>query len=389
MGAGMTAAARRPPIRGPEPWQTVAGTSWCHFDRWFALVTVASFDGDTDALRAELVRRLRASLHGQDDAEAKLSHLADLRARMDAAGIDASVLAAAGKADRATMAKAQRKVLDQFLDGRAMTPAMRDTPRVLLARRARYGHWDRFPVSPDRWYDRLGGGRPASYVSKGDSSAAADQLRDRLARLDGAPRGLADRLALYRAFHTVGIELADRSDDSYGVIGELRLEAFRTYLAVDWASAGMAPEHYWQDLCELVVSEDFGLTHEEETLPFERVPDANADLVESILLGLVEEWRAAYGDYQADEALALVGWLHIAGRRYHRYVDAARGLGSDHWRPVAALAESAHRADRPDIAVEVFRAADRPGHHRDYLRDRCFGLTGVDLDDSPADLGHL
>jgi hypothetical protein len=99
MDPGVTTAARRPPVFGPEPWQTVAGTSWCHFDRWFALVTVASFGGDTDALRAELVRRLRASLHGRHDVEAKLSHLTDLRARMDAAGIDASVLASASDAD--------------------------------------------------------------------------------------------------------------------------------------------------------------------------------------------------------------------------------------------------------------------------------------------------
>lgn len=99
--------------------------------------------------------------------------------------------------------------------------------------------------------------------------------------------------------------------------------------------------HYWQDLCELLVSEVHALTHQHKTLPFQRAPAGQADLIEAILVGLAEEWRAASHDYQADEALELVAWLHIAGRRYTRYVDDARRLGSDHWIPIVALAESA------------------------------------------------
>lgn len=94
------------------------------------------------------------------------------------------------------------------------------------------------------------------------------------------------------------------------------------------------------------------------------MPVGQADSIESILLGLADEYQGAYEDYQADEALQLIAWLHIAGRRYRRYTQAARRLGSDHWRPVAALAESALAAKRRDIAVEVFQAADQPGPHR-------------------------
>ena len=46
-------------------------------------------------------------------------------------------------------------MLDQALEGRAMTPAMRDTPGTRLEQRARYGHWDYFPVNPHRWYEKL------------------------------------------------------------------------------------------------------------------------------------------------------------------------------------------------------------------------------------------
>ncbi len=60
----MTSTPRRPPIFGPEPWTTPAGADWCHFDLWFAIVAVADFGGDLDALEAEMIARLRSSGHG-------------------------------------------------------------------------------------------------------------------------------------------------------------------------------------------------------------------------------------------------------------------------------------------------------------------------------------
>jgi hypothetical protein len=359
----------------------VAGVPWCHFDRWFALVAVTDFAGDLDALEHELVGRLLSSLHGRTDVEAKLSHLADLRDRMTAAGVSPAVLAGAAEPEQTTLAKAQRKVRDQALEGRAMTQAMRDTPRVRLERRARYGHWDQFPVTPSRWYEKLAGRRPATHITKGRSFAVTRQLRERLVRFDGPRRALGDRLALYRAFHTVGVELAERGDDSYGNIGELRLEAFRTYLSIDWGATGIDAAHYWQDLCELLVSEVYALTYRHETRPFEDVPAGHEDLIERILVQLADEWRAAFQDFQAEEALELIAWLHLAGHRYTRYSQAAQRLGSNHWQPIEALAESALAAGRHDVAVDVFRAADQPGMHRDHLRRRCLELTGVRLAD--------
>jgi hypothetical protein len=47
--------------------------------------------------------------------------------------------------------------------------------------------------------------------------------------------------------------------------------------------------------------------------------------------------------------------------------------------PIEAMAESALGSGRPDLALEVFRAADRPGFHQEHLRRRCLALTGVDI----------
>jgi hypothetical protein len=377
----MTAPGRRPPIFGPEPWTTIAGIEWCHFDWWFALVVTEDFDGDPDALRTQLETTLRSSLHRRVDTQAKLSHLADLRSRLDTAGLGCGDLAEAEEPDKRVLGKARRKVLEQALDGRAMTSAMRDTPARRLEQRARYGYWAKFPTNPDRFYERLAGRRNDTFVPKGRSFDATRRLRERLAKLDGPRRTLPDRLALYRAFHTVGLELAHRGDDSYGVIGELRLDVFKTYLAIDWTTAGVDAADYWQDLCELMVCETHALTYEDDALPFRRIPAGQAELVETILLRLAEEYRAAYEDYQADEADQLVAWLHLAGRRYTKYVDAARRLGSDHWRPIVALTESAIAGNQPELAVDVFRAADQPGPHRDHLRTKCLQFTGVALGD--------
>jgi hypothetical protein len=141
----------------------------------------------------------------------------------------------------------------------------------------------------------------------------------------------------------------------------------------------MAADAYWADLCDLVVFEDYALDYEEETLPWARVPAGQAGLVERLLLSLEAECRTRYLDYQAEEARRQLAWLAVARRRFGRYVEAASRLGTDHWREIEALAESALRSGRRELAVEVFRAADRPGWHQKLLRERCLELTGIDL----------
>ncbi|MHB1555311.1 MAG: hypothetical protein ACYCZP_15505 [Acidimicrobiales bacterium] len=62
-------------------------------------------------------------------------------------------------------------------------------------------------------------------------------------------------------------------------------------------------------------------------------------------------------------------------------MEVAARLGTDHWREVEALAESALRSKRRDVAIGVFQAADRPGRHQQRLRERCTSLTGVVIGD--------
>ena len=305
----MTANERpkQAPRFGPEPWREIAGLTWSLWDLWFCVVAMLDHDGDLEALADTFVDALRSHRSLDRNAyEAKLSHLNDLLLRLDDVGLHPSDLAGADALAVQRMVKrAQRKVTGRVsLEWRACTPAMIDTPRRLLQHRARSGHWPSFPSDPAPFFERFRRTVDRKgFVSKNQTFAIAKTLGKRLADLDGPRRNLPDRLALYRAFHTAGLEIADAADDSYGVLGEARNEAWLTYLDIDWRSAGMAPVDYWQDLCELIIWEPYGLDFREEHA---RQPPARTEdvpLIESILLGLEEEHRDAVLDDEADEAL--------------------------------------------------------------------------------------
>lgn len=345
------------------------------------VVAVLDYEGDLDALEDRFLTELRQSVSGRDGAEAKLSHLADLRSRLEEAGCAPDTLTGDEAAsNRQLVAKARKKVADSHLEGRAMTPSMWETSRVVLSRRARYGHWEAFPSSPAPFYEQFRAAVEVKHhITKGRTFRKVETLEGRLGRLDGPRRSLPDRLALYRAFHSAGMELADRADDSYGNVGMMRADAWHAYLEIDWAAAGIPSHSYWRDLCELVVWEPYGLGYREETLPYGRVAASDVDLLEGILLGLEAELRRVYLDFEADEARQQLAWLHVAGNRVGRYQAAAERLGTDHWMPIMAMAESALDSSGPAAAADVFRAADRSGYHQSYLRKECSKMTGVDL----------
>jgi hypothetical protein len=368
---------------GPETWTEIEGRDWSLWDLWFCVVATIDHDGDLDALADSFVDALRS--HGNYDRpanEAKLSHLTDLRARLRDANLVAADLARPDPlADQKTARRAREKVTGRVgLEGRACTPAMVDTPRRLLQQRARVGHWSSFPSDPARFFERF---RPAvdcrGFVTKGKSFAIASRLTRRLADLDGPRRTLPDRLALYRAFHTAGLELADAADDSYGVIGQARTEAWLTYLDIDWRTAGIDPNPYWQDLCELLVWEPYAVDHGNEIAWFSSARRGDVDVIEAILLALESEHRRVVLDYEAAAALEALADLYLATKTRDRYVDAAHRLGSRSWRHVEAMATSQWSSGDCDGAIAVFRAADQPGWHRDHLRAKCLAMTGVDL----------
>lgn len=125
------AAPRRQPVFGPEPWASVGGREWSHWDLWYCLVAVLDHGGGLDGLEAVFVAGLKGPLWGRDAIEAKLSHLTDLRTRLSEARLSpAGLIPPDAGVDRGLVSKARRKLSGRGLESRAMTPAMVDTPRA-------------------------------------------------------------------------------------------------------------------------------------------------------------------------------------------------------------------------------------------------------------------
>jgi hypothetical protein len=85
---------RRPPIYGPELWAERAEAGWSHWDLWFCVVCLTETEDDWAALEEEIIARDRRGSVMSRTWERKRSHLLDLRARLDAAGLSAADLAA-------------------------------------------------------------------------------------------------------------------------------------------------------------------------------------------------------------------------------------------------------------------------------------------------------
>ncbi len=127
---------RRPPVFGPEPWGEIAGRSWSQWDLWFCAVAVADHGASLDQLEERLAGELQDRSSTREGTESKLSHLADLRARVDDAGLVPGDLASPEVLlERGLLAKARKKLAEHYLEGRAKTPAMIETPRVRMERR--------------------------------------------------------------------------------------------------------------------------------------------------------------------------------------------------------------------------------------------------------------
>ena len=166
--------------------------------------------------------------------------------------------------------------------------------------------------------------------------------------------------------------------DRGGVLAALYGKAvLAPYFEVAWAGSGLAPETYYRDFLNLAIWEDYGLLHEELGPFFRVVPPEHVARADAILRPLRRELQGHEElDYPAEAALTLLGALHAEKEDFDHFVDLAREMGSRHWHRVKLLGRTAWRAGESDLAREVFRAADPPGEHRDYLRKACGQITG-------------
>lgn len=370
-------STRRPPIFGPEPWAERARASWSHWDLWFCLVCLTEAGGDWAVLEEEIIARDRRRSVTSRTWERKRSHLLDLQARLGEAGLSTADIATDCLEDKTLRAKARRKVLDQDLAERDLTPAMQDTPRRRLRERALRGYWEDFPLSPSKDYEVFADLADAEHrsfrLATEMEAIATEEHEDRA----GDP---ARQLALWRAVLTAGVEaFLHGLRDSDGAMGTFVGEAIDTYSRLPWRETGIDPAVYWADLCEWCIWEDWGIRHRRDTAPFRGASKRDVDLVEQLLLDLEAEHRSHRLDYEADQALQLIAWLAVATGSSDRFVPAAERLRGEWWMPVDAMGEEAAKAGKADLAASVYSAAIAGGGwHVDHLTRLCRQRTGLE-----------
>jgi hypothetical protein len=343
-----------------------------YWDFWIADVLTREFEGDWDKMCDHFRAEKAGRSFRRHSAEELLNHLHLLRQTLDRAGLTVGdILEEADPAFlKKQFRKARRKVLEMGYQDRERSPWMIHTPRRKRKARAMRGHWKHFPVSPQEYADMLERRyKTSGWYKAGQSFALQSKLSASLKKR-AEHASLAELFALYRAFLAVVAENMDMVDDSYGVIGDLYQTVFEEYLQFDRAALDMPLEILLQDLIELIIWEDYGGTDHGKPIFFASLASPEVPLVESILQEQWDELRELELDYQAEEALTMLGMFYQKQQMFDKFVPMAKAMGTREWERITTMSEMAEKQGRYDLAVAVYEACLGPGFHEKFLREK-------------------
>lgn len=346
-----------------------------YWDLWMILLADREFDADLDRLAAEMrAQRVRSCPTGlgREEWNGRLSHLRDLQRRLRAGGLDlAAVLEAAGPLVRQEARRARRKVMEKPARQAEWSQPMRATPQKKGFECALYGHWNDFPISPRPYAEEIAANFNGHKFYTERESFSVSRRLDRYiteGKNLAAQGDHAEALAMLRAVLTETIQVMGFADDSCGVIGDSFQAAFREYLAIEPVSTGIDETVFLHDLLMLLIWEDYGLTYRQTDGYFGKLSREQGQICIDFLRQQIEHLKAEDLDYQAQEALTLLGQVASEQGRFELFISLAREMKSDHWRRILLLADAAMQGRKRDLAMLVFEAALQPGPHYDYLR---------------------
>jgi hypothetical protein len=343
-----------------------------YWDLWFALVAHADFDGSWDRFVAHL-REQKNQGGSSRLAERKLSHLRDLERRLRQANVEINAIVAQIEQLPVELRRARNQVLTREPREYEWSDAMRHPPRQRRYASALRGLWPCFPASPVSYATRLASQFATHrWFSANQSFGLArklDTFLDEVASVIQQDQ-YAQAQAMLRAFLTVVIELIEVADDSFGCLGDSFRDGFAKYLAIPRDATGMDATVFFHDLLTLLIWEDYGLTSEQTEGYFAGLTPAEGDWCIDYLQQQIQELQDDDLDYQAEEALTLLGQVVAEQQRFDRFEELARHMGTRHWKRIIVLADRAVKQRKRQLAVAVFEAALSPGVHEGFLRQK-------------------
>ena len=369
-------APKKPTILGTDHALTLSsahGTSLdlSYWDLWFSIVAVLMHNGDLDRLARRIKDEKSMIRYNRNSIERKRCHIRDLKRRLvEASVIPGDVVLAAVDLAKTEKQRALKKVMESIDREQEFSEPMRNTPRKRRFEHALRGYWDRFPVSPEPYAEKVWGHfRSKKFYSKNASfriSRILDGYVEQAKKLlEGGKAAQAQ--ALLRGWMTVIIELIQKADDSFGSIGMSFDEGFTAYIKIPLEQTRIDDAVYFSDLLDFLIWEDYGLTDRGIEGYFRRLTEGQADLcIEHLRL----EITALLDDdleYESEEALTLLGQLVAEQERFDDFEDLARQMGSRAWRRIVRLADIAMKRQKQSLALKVFEAAMTKGDHLDFL----------------------
>ena len=356
-------------IKCPNSSNMLTITYW---DLWIALIVVNTFHYNWDNMIDYLSRKAKENLHLRDEFEAILNHIHLLRQTLSEAELSIGDILEEPDTQflKKQEVKAKRKILEMRFDSKEKSAWMINTPRKMLSIRAMRGYWNRFPVNPNRYANSL----ERLYKSTGFYSANQSfSLETKLSNFINKRESCTSHhelFALYRAFLTVIIEKMNMVDDSYGVIGDLYEEIFKKYYLLDRTKLDMSPSDFFLDLIGLIVWEDYGCTDRYKPDFFANLSSSEILLVESILQKQRDELRKFKLEYQAENALTMLGMLYVQNLIFDKFVSIAKEMGTRQWKRITTMSEMAEKCQKYDLALAVYEACLGAGSCEDFLKKK-------------------
>jgi len=344
-----------------------------YWDLWFSVVAERLFDGDFAALRRELRRLRDAAILDREKYTAKLSHLSDLRRRLERAGLGAADLVkAAMPLTAGEVRRARSKVLEGSDRESEWSEAMIDTPKKRGYARALHGLWPQFPVSPGPYFDEIMSHfKSRGFYGENQSFSVArrfDRYTEKANKLLQKRRP-AEAQAMLRAVMSAIVEVLEFADDSFGSIGMSFHEAFLGYMRLSAADTQTDDAVFFADLLNFLVWEDYGLTFEDKLGYFRKLNKEQASWCINYLRWQIDELRGEDLDYQAENALTLLGQIVAEKARFDLYEALASEMGTRHWDRTLRMADAAERRGKRDVALRVLeKALAHPGLHHDTIQ---------------------
>ena len=166
-------------------------------------------------------------------------------------------------------------------------------------------------------------------------------------------------------------------DDSYGYIGDLSVEVFRKYLELDWRQLPIESQDYFIDIIKYVIWEDYGLTYEIYPLMFDSLTESESIKAESILKVERNELIEFHFEYQAENALTILGSLYEKNNEFDKFPYIAKEMSTRAWKRITTLSKAAEITGKDKIALDVYEVAIKEhensterfrGDHTEYLR---------------------